>query len=105
MLIAYDGADGLDLFGPAEVFSSAGQRLGEPAYDIGIAAAGGGLLTLNSGVSVATRDLATIRPRAGDTILVAGSSEPGAGGRGPEQRPACLVGPRRAHRSSHRLGV
>ncbi len=75
LLVGYDGADGLDLFGPAEVFAGAGRRLGGRAYAVIVAAAGGGSVTVTSGASVAARDLATIRPQAGDTVLVAGGDD------------------------------
>ena len=41
VLVGFDGAEGLDLFGPAEVFTAAGRRLGAPAYEVVIASAGG----------------------------------------------------------------
>lgn len=72
LLVAYEGADGLDLFGPAEVFSGASRRLGAPAYDVIVAAVGGGVITLTSGVSVTARNLETLRAKADDTVLVAG---------------------------------
>src|SRR4051794_1448075 len=72
VLVAFDGAEGLDIFGPAEVFAGAGRRLGAPAYEIIISSAGGGLVELTSGASVDTRELATLRPRPGDTVLVVG---------------------------------
>jgi len=75
VLVAYDGADGLDLFGPAEVFAVAGRRLGAPAYDVIIGATAGGSVTVTNGASVAARELATIRPRAADTVLVAGGDD------------------------------
>jgi transcriptional regulator GlxA family with amidase domain len=75
LLVGYDGADGLDLFGPAEVFASAGLRLGAPAYDVRVAAVGGGTIALTSGTSVTARELATLRPRATDTVLVAGGAD------------------------------
>ncbi len=75
LLVAYEGADGLDLFGPAEVFSSASRRLGAPAYDVIVAAVGGGVITLTSGVSVAARNLETLRAKADDTVLVAGGDD------------------------------
>src|SRR5437763_1654115 len=40
ILVGFDGAEGLDLFGPAEVFTTAGRRLGMPAYDGVIAGIG-----------------------------------------------------------------
>src|SRR5262249_59032291 len=75
LLVGYDGADGLDLFGPADVFGGAGRRLGAPAYEVVIAAVGGGSIGVTSGASVAARDLAAIDPLADDTVLVAGGDD------------------------------
>jgi transcriptional regulator GlxA family with amidase domain len=75
VLIGFDGADGLDLFGPAEVFYAAGRRLGAPVYSVVVAAVGGGSIALSSGVSAAARDLAALRARADDTVLVAGGED------------------------------
>src|SRR5258705_3899630 len=75
ILVGCDGADGLDIFGPAEVFATTGQRLGIPAYDVIIAALDGGSIALTSGASVAARRLGSIRPQADDTVLVAGGDD------------------------------
>ena len=75
VLVGYDGAEGLDVFGPAEVLTTAGRRLGAPAYEVVIATVRGGLMRLTSGAAVATRRLATIRPRADDTVLVVGGAD------------------------------
>src|SRR5689334_1218616 len=75
VLVGFEGADGLDLFGPAEVFDSAGRRLGSPAYHVVVAAVGGGAIGLTSGVSVAARDLVAVRPQPDDTVLVAGGDD------------------------------
>lgn len=75
LLVGYHGADGLDLFGPAEVFAGACRRLGAPAYDVIVAAVGGGSIVLTSGVAVRSRKLAAIRPHATDTVLVAGGDD------------------------------
>jgi transcriptional regulator GlxA family with amidase domain len=75
LLIGYNGADGLDLFGPAEVFSGAGRRLGTSAYDVIVAAVGGGTIALTSGAVVVARALETLRPQASDTVLVAGGAD------------------------------
>jgi transcriptional regulator GlxA family with amidase domain len=75
LLVGYDGVDGLDLFGPAEVFTGAVRRLGAPVYDVIVAAAGGGAVRLTSGVAVAARALATLRPRSSDTVLVSGGDD------------------------------
>jgi transcriptional regulator GlxA family with amidase domain len=75
VLVGFDGADGLDLFGPAEVFYGAGRRLGAPAYSVVVAAVGGRSIQLSSGLSVTARDLAAVRPRADDTVLVVGGED------------------------------
>jgi transcriptional regulator GlxA family with amidase domain len=75
VLVGFDGAEGLDLFGPAEVFTGAGRRLGTAAYDVVLASERGGPIVLTSGASVATRGLTSIRPRPGDTVLVAGGAD------------------------------
>src|SRR5689334_4849410 len=75
VLIGYDGADGLDLFGPAEVFAATCRRLGAPAYDVIVAAIGGGAIALTSGAAVVARELGAIRPHASDTVLVAGGAD------------------------------
>jgi transcriptional regulator GlxA family with amidase domain len=75
ILIGFDGAEGLDIFGPAEVFTGAGRRLGLSVYDVVIAALDGGSIVLTSGASVAARQLGSIRPQADDTVLVAGGAD------------------------------
>jgi transcriptional regulator GlxA family with amidase domain len=75
VLVGFDGADGLDLFGPAEVFYGACRRLGRPVYSVIVAAAGKRAIQLTSGISVATRDLASLRPRVEDTVLVVGGDD------------------------------
>ena len=75
LLVGFNGADGLDLFGPADVFTGAGRRLGAPAYDVIVTAVGGGSIALTSGASVAARDLTAVRPQAEDTVLVVGGDD------------------------------
>jgi transcriptional regulator GlxA family with amidase domain len=75
VLVGFDGAEGLDVFGPAEVFTTAGRRLDAPAYEVVIAAVAGGAMVLTSGAQVAARRLASIRPRADDTVLVVGGAD------------------------------
>jgi transcriptional regulator GlxA family with amidase domain len=75
ILVGYDGAEGLDLFGPADVFSGACRRLDAPAYEVLFASAGGGTMALTCGARVVARELASLRPRAGDTVLVAGGAD------------------------------
>jgi transcriptional regulator GlxA family with amidase domain len=75
LLVGYEGADGLDVFGPADVFGGAGRRLGAPAYEVVVVAVGGGALGVTSGPSVMARDLAAIDPVADDTVLVVGGDD------------------------------
>ena len=49
VLVGFDGAEGLDLFGPAEVFTGAGRRLGAAAYEVVLASERGGPIALTSG--------------------------------------------------------
>lgn len=102
LLVGYQDADGLDLFGPAEVFAEAVLRLGEPAYEVTVAAIGGGVITLTSGVSVAASDLATMRPQPTDIVLVAGGSD--AATEAAARDPALLGWLARAGRAVERIG-
>jgi transcriptional regulator GlxA family with amidase domain len=73
-MVGFDGAEGLDIFGPADVFTVAGRRLGAPAYDVVVAAVASSM-KLTSGVSLAARRLASLRPQAEDTVLVVGGTD------------------------------
>lgn len=81
-LVTYPGAQSLDVTGPAEVFGSAARLgagaevgTGSGAYDVVVAAPGGGAIPLTSGLTLVCRDLATIRPVGNDTVLVGGGDE------------------------------
>ena len=75
LLVGYKDADGLDLFGPAEVFAEAVRRLGSPVYEIVVSAVGGGAVKLTSGISVAAVDLTGVRPQPNDIVIVAGGED------------------------------
>jgi transcriptional regulator GlxA family with amidase domain len=77
VLIGYDGADALDVFGPAEVFSSANERAGAHHYEVILAASRRRSMRLSCGTSVVVRDLAKLRPQTSDTVLVAGGADRG----------------------------
>jgi transcriptional regulator GlxA family with amidase domain len=84
VLVAYPGANALDVIGPLEVFSTAAKigpnASGEaPAYTTEVAARVAGALATQSGIAlVARRALATVRGGI-DTLLVAGGlGTPGA---------------------------
>src|SRR5436190_1442194 len=69
-ILAYDGCQLLDVAGPAAVFGAANAAAGQPAYDLQIVSAGGGLVTSNCGVALQSKKIGG-QP---DTLLVAGGS-------------------------------
>jgi transcriptional regulator GlxA family with amidase domain len=75
ILVAFDGAQGLDVFGPAEVFAGVGRLTGKPAYEVVVAAVGKRKIVATSGIPIGARDLARLRPRARDTVLVVGGKD------------------------------
>lgn len=72
VLVVFEGVQTLDLTGPAEVFAAASRVRKRPAYEVVIASSTGGELRTSCGLSIRTQSLARIKPRASDTILVAG---------------------------------
>src|SRR6187551_3449735 len=75
IIILFDGIQGLDVFGPAEVFAAANRLLPAPRYEMIFASTAGGPRGLSSGAMVDTRPLASVRARAGDTIVVPGGDD------------------------------
>jgi len=63
-----------DLIGPIEVFAAASDILAHPVYQVVAATLGGGERKMSCGIAVCTEDLRGIKPRAGDTVIVAGGS-------------------------------
>jgi len=74
VLVGFDGAEGLDLFGPAEVFTGAGRRLGAAAYEVVLASERGGPIALTSGASVSTRGWRRSRKRSFSTTPPTGQA-------------------------------
>ncbi len=101
IVVCFDGVQTLDLTGPAEVFATAnrevlhidvpgrgadprrrahdrprradaGSRALDAPYAVAIASSAGGELTTSCGLPIRTIRLATLKPRASDTVLVAG---------------------------------
>jgi len=101
LLIGFDGVEGLDLFGPAEVFTTAGRRLRSATYEV-IVAATGSAITLTSGTSVNTRKLSSLRPQTDDTVLVVGGADSALDVAAED--PALLGWLRRASRVVRRIG-
>lgn len=86
IIVTFDGAQSLDVTGPAEVFATASRvrSLAEGTtaaaarlYDVQVASVGGGLRTTTAGVRIETRDLVSVRPRASDVVIVAGGEAAG----------------------------
>lgn len=75
VLIGFEGAQGLDLFGPAEVFAAANRSLGRVHYRLLFASPGKRVARTTSGIAVVSEPLARVEPRASDTVLVAGGED------------------------------
>lgn len=75
VLVAFEGAQGLDIFGPAEVFSAVNRTSESAPYEIVLASVGGKPVRTTSGIALATRALERIGPRAGDTVIVVGGED------------------------------
>jgi transcriptional regulator GlxA family with amidase domain len=102
VLVGFDGAQGLDVFGPAEVFAAANRSLGLRKYRVVLASIGGRRIRSTSGVELGTLAIERIAPQRQDTVLV-------VGGEGPAIRAALASAPlrrwlQRAARSVRRLG-
>lgn len=72
IVVGFDGVQGLDVFGPAEVFAAANRSLGRSEYQVMLAAIGGGRIRATSGIEIRSRVLERITPRRQDTVLVVG---------------------------------
>jgi transcriptional regulator GlxA family with amidase domain len=72
VLIAFDGAQGLDIFGPAEVFAAVNRGAVSARYEIVLASVGGGRVRATSGIALASEPLERLTPRRSDTVLVVG---------------------------------
>ena len=70
VVVAYDGAESLDVFGPASVLSQCGALVRRPAYDVAIAAVGERVVC-EGGLAIEARPLASIRGPV-DTLIVVG---------------------------------
>ncbi|MCB9645886.1 MAG: DJ-1/PfpI family protein [Deltaproteobacteria bacterium] len=76
IVVTFDGALSLDVFGPGEVFSTAARQLGVPPAVV-FASSRGGPIALTTPTTVATVPLASTRPGPRDTVIVAGGEEAG----------------------------
>ena len=76
-IVVYPGFELLDVSGPASVFNvanrSLAQRGGSKFYNINLFWANGGTVASSSGVALATRRIAQLRPAEAQTLLIAGA--------------------------------
>ena len=75
VVVLFPDVQGLDVFGPAEVFAAADRMLGGERYELVFGSSRGGPCRISSGARVETRPLRAIPARADDTIIVAGADE------------------------------
>jgi transcriptional regulator GlxA family with amidase domain len=79
-LLAYPGAQVLDVTGPAAVFSGANRECGERLYEVLVVSSAGGTLPTNGDVGIASQAVSAIAPSSVDTFLVSGGGEQGVRG-------------------------
>ena len=75
LIVAFRGAQTLDITGPGEVFAAANRELGRQHYRVALASLSGGSLPASSGLVLHTQALQQTRPLADDTVIVAGGEE------------------------------
>lgn len=81
IVVGFPRAQSLDITGPFEAFDGANRQAQErgaaPPYRLVLASRAGGALITSSALTLATRRLATLAPRATDTVIVAGGADAG----------------------------
>jgi transcriptional regulator GlxA family with amidase domain len=75
VIVAFDGAQTLDVTGPAEVFAATNRQLGREEYEVILAATGGGAIQTSCGIVMHARDLRRVRPRDIDTVVISGGED------------------------------
>jgi transcriptional regulator GlxA family with amidase domain len=75
IIVAFSGAQTLDVAGPAEVFAGASRQRGETVYAIVLASSTGGTIRTTCGFGIRTRQIDRIRVRSTDTVLVSGGEK------------------------------
>jgi transcriptional regulator GlxA family with amidase domain len=77
VLVGFQGAQLLDMAGPADVFSMASQMGAQPAFKVQIVSSAGGLLETSSGVAINTLAVSEVDSQKIDTLIVAGGARDG----------------------------
>jgi transcriptional regulator GlxA family with amidase domain len=73
IVVVFDAFQGLDAFGPFEVFGAVSQECPDRGYRLLLASIAGGPRRTESGLIVSTEDLLELRAQPHDTVLVAGA--------------------------------
>ncbi|RYZ08569.1 MAG: helix-turn-helix domain-containing protein [Myxococcales bacterium] len=76
-LVAFPGAQILDITGPAAVFTTANRELGREHYAVRIVSSSGEPARTSAAITLATEPLTALGPRAVDTLLIAGGEQEG----------------------------
>lgn len=76
-ILTFNGCQVLDVTGPAMVFQAADDVSGERHYHVHILSPKGGTVQTNSAVALSTKPLRELKPRAIDTLLIAGGNVSG----------------------------
>lgn len=74
VLVVFDGAEALDIAGPASVFAKA-EQLHRGSYTLHVASAGGGDVVTNAGLVIHNCEALAELPAQIDTLVVAGGDE------------------------------
>ena len=72
VFLTYEGAQLLDMAGPASVFAEANEFVRRPAYDVVVASPAGGLIRARGGIAFSTVPILETEPRHIDTLIVSG---------------------------------
>jgi transcriptional regulator GlxA family with amidase domain len=72
VFLTYDGAQLLDMAGPASVFAEANQLAPRPIYKVIVASPSGGLIEARGGVAFFTVPILALEARTIDTVIVSG---------------------------------
>lgn len=76
-LIVFEGAQLLDVAGPADVFGEANRFLGRPGYDLAFVSRHGGSVRLSCGLAIDTRRIGHGRVGERETLIISGGGKQG----------------------------
>lgn len=72
VMVAYDGANLMDIAGPLQAFSDARLKDGRPAYQVMVVSESGGLVVTDTGLKLETKRLRKSVLESVDTLLISG---------------------------------